>query len=239
MKSRFIPRGLTAIVLLSVAGMQPSLARAERQMWTVQEGDMLGVLAARFDCTVDQLRAWNSLGDDTIRIGQELVVGEGSTDEQREASTYQVRQGDTLGDIARRHGVSLPEIIAANTGLNPDRLRVGQRIRVGPRRYRLLHRVEGGQTLARIARRYQVRVRDVQRWNRRVSAQRLPVGRNLVIFSERRPSFSESVGATNNGSLRRAERLQPCRARSRGFPCSSGSGPVLQSQVSSQNSSPW
>jgi len=209
MNSRFIPIGLTVIALLTVAGICPNLARAERQIWTVQDGDMLGVLAMRFDCTVDQLRAWNSLGGDTIRVGQELVVGDAGDDERREAATYRVRQGDTLGHIARRHGVSVSEIVSANAGLNPDRLRVGQRIRIGPRRYRLLHRIQTGETLARIARRYRVRVRDVQRWNRRVSAQRLPVGRNLVIFSEHRPSFSESVGSPNAGSLRRAERLQP------------------------------
>ena len=170
---------------------------------------MLSVLAQRFDCTVDQLRSWNSLSGDTIRIGQELVVAEESAEEQREAAIYRVRRGDTLGRIAQRHGVSMEEVVAANEGLNPDRLRVGQRLRIGPRRYRLVHRIQSGETLARIARRYDVRVRDVQRWNRSVSAQRLPVGRNLVIFSERRPSFSESVGAPNGGSLTRAERLQP------------------------------
>ena len=73
---------------------------------------MLSVLAQRFDCTVDQLRSWNSLTGDTIQIGQELVVAEESADEQREAATYRVRQGDTLGRIAQRHGVSVDEIVA-------------------------------------------------------------------------------------------------------------------------------
>lgn len=209
MNSRVTSGALIVIMTTACAGVWPNVVFAERQIWTVQEGDMLSVLAVRFDCTVDQLRSWNSLGGDTIRVGQELVVREGDDVERPEAATYRVREGDTLGEIARRNGVSVQEIVAENAGLNPDRLRVGQRLRIGPRRYRLLHRVQSGETLARIARRYQVRVRDVQRWNRRVSPQRLPVGRNLVIFSERRPSFSESVGSASGGTLRRAERLQP------------------------------
>ena len=50
------------------------LMRRCAQVAGVQEGDALSVLAERFDCTVDQLREWNELPGDTIRIGQELVV---------------------------------------------------------------------------------------------------------------------------------------------------------------------
>lgn len=44
--------------------------------------------------------------------------------------TYFVRQGDTLYGVARKYGTSLPLLIAANPGLDPQRLAAGQRITV-------------------------------------------------------------------------------------------------------------
>lgn len=48
-----------------------------------------------------------------------------SDDEQRARATYRVRQGDSLWTIARRHGVSVERIKAAN-GMRSSRLAVGQ-----------------------------------------------------------------------------------------------------------------
>lgn len=47
--------------------------------------------------------------------------------------TYQIRQGDTLYSLGRRHGVSVAEIQRANPGLNPNSLAVGQTIRIPSR----------------------------------------------------------------------------------------------------------
>ena len=47
-----------------------------------------------------------------------------------EAATYVVKSGDTLDGIARRNGVTLAELEAANPGLEPRRLQVGQEIAI-------------------------------------------------------------------------------------------------------------
>lgn len=39
---------------------------------------------------------------------------------------YKVKQGDTLTAISKRYGISISMIAKVNTGLNPDRLRIGQ-----------------------------------------------------------------------------------------------------------------
>lgn len=49
------------------------------------------------------------------------------------ASAYSVRQGDTLGTIARRHGTTTRQLIAANN-LRSSRIRQGQRLRIPSRR---------------------------------------------------------------------------------------------------------
>ena len=52
--------------------------------------------------------------------------GGGSTN-----TTYTVRRGDTLGKIAKAHGVSVNEIMAANPSIkNPNRIYVGQKITI-------------------------------------------------------------------------------------------------------------
>jgi LysM repeat protein len=44
--------------------------------------------------------------------------------------TYRVQAGDTPAAIARRHNVSLENLLAANPALNPRRMQIGQSIRI-------------------------------------------------------------------------------------------------------------
>lgn len=48
--------------------------------------------------------------------------------------TYVVRMGDTPASIARAHKVRIEALMAANPGLNPRRLRVGQTLNIPPAR---------------------------------------------------------------------------------------------------------
>jgi LysM repeat protein len=45
---------------------------------------------------------------------------------------YTVEAGDTVFNIAQRYGLTVAEIVAANPGLNPDRISIGQRIIIPP-----------------------------------------------------------------------------------------------------------
>lgn len=98
-------------------------------------------------------------------------------EEQRLATVFhRVRNGETLTHIARRYGVDVDEIRAANGGLDPRRLQVGQRLRV-PALGRvsvasmeaepewLTYRVRRGDTLSEIAKRHGVTVSQIRRWN--------------------------------------------------------------------------
>ncbi len=48
------------------------------------------------------------------------------------AVTVVVRAGDTLDGIARSTGTSVEAILRLNPGIDPEALRVGQRVRVSP-----------------------------------------------------------------------------------------------------------
>ncbi|HNQ88519.1 MAG TPA: LysM peptidoglycan-binding domain-containing protein [Verrucomicrobiota bacterium] len=47
--------------------------------------------------------------------------------------THTVRAGDTLSRIARRYGVSLRDLISANPGVRPERLKIGEPLRLPAR----------------------------------------------------------------------------------------------------------
>jgi LysM repeat protein len=109
---------------------------------------------------------------------------------------YVVQSGDTLSEIAERYDVSVDVLVAQNEGLNPDRIREGQRIRIDNGTRRVEHLVREGESLARIAARYEVTIPELLRWNRGL----------------RPDSRSESIGTPNEGRLAHARQL-PTRHR--------------------------
>ena len=55
-----------------------------------------------------------------------------ATAPQTGAATVVVRAGDTLDGIARTTGTTVEAIVRLNPGIDPEALRVGQRLRVSP-----------------------------------------------------------------------------------------------------------
>jgi len=121
-------------------------ARAARSYHLVEPGETLIGIAARYGVTVDALTKENSIQrSKPIFPGQKLRLPPGSKDRQRATPSaappgargkdaaprlYAVRKGDTLGAIARRHGVTTTALARAN-GLDPKRpLRIGQKLTI-------------------------------------------------------------------------------------------------------------
>lgn len=111
--------------------------------------------------------------------------------------THTVRRGETLSHIARRYGTTVGALQAANGGINPHRIRVGQRIQIpaasgtrhlastrssaAPAAQWRFHRVRRGETLSHIARRYGVTVRQIQAWNNMGRSSRIYAGQRIRI----------------------------------------------------------
>ena len=120
-------------------------ADGERIVYRVKSGDYLGRIASRHRCTVAQIKRWNNLKSNDIRVGQRLVIYRGgsapasssstaaSSSNQTKASapanatTYIVKSGDVLGKIAERHGCTVAQLKAWN-GLTSNNIRVGQKL---------------------------------------------------------------------------------------------------------------
>ena len=113
--------------------------------YAVKSGDTLGSIARKHGTTVSALRAANNLSGDALRVGQKLVIPGNATPLSSGASaapaasasapragsgTYTVASGDTLGSIARKHGVKTGDLATLNTITDPAKLRVGQVLRL-------------------------------------------------------------------------------------------------------------
>ena len=127
-------------------------ADEERIVYVVKNGDYLGRIASRNRCTVAQIKRWNGLKSNNIRVGQRLVIYRGgggpstsssssstaaaapsssssSTQSSTPTGTYTVKSGDTLSGIATRHGVTVNQLKQWN-GLTSNNIRVGQKLKL-------------------------------------------------------------------------------------------------------------
>jgi LysM repeat protein len=124
----WVPR--LALLLAALAALLALAAGTARGATvTVAPGDTLGAIAARHGTTVAALASANGLADpDLIRAGARLTVpggGSGGGAPAPSGGSYRVRPGDTLGDIAARHGTSATALARANRIANPDLIAVG------------------------------------------------------------------------------------------------------------------
>lgn len=104
--------------------------------YTVREGDVLSRIAERLGVRLSALLAANDLeADDLIMVGDELVIPSGtggssgsSSSSSADSGRYTVKDGDVLARIARRHGVSLSALLAANDLQSDDLIMEGDRL---------------------------------------------------------------------------------------------------------------
>ena len=64
--------------MLCLAALAPSRVDADASVLIVQQGDALSSIAKRAGVSVEEIKHWNELDGDMIRIGQKLIVGQGS-----------------------------------------------------------------------------------------------------------------------------------------------------------------
>ncbi len=107
-------------------------------IYTVKQGDSLKKIAKRFGVSWREIKRFNKLRSNVIRVGQKLKIPKKSRSVKRSRSTrrrgyvyikYRVRRGDSLIKIAKKFGVSWKEIKRIN-GMKSTIVRRGQLIKV-------------------------------------------------------------------------------------------------------------
>lgn len=123
----------------------PPSSTTSTAVYKIQKGDTLGIIAKKFNMTVQELKALNNLTSDLIYAGNSLrVSGEAAavpsesnsvesiatpTTDNAKTDTYVIKSGDTLGKIASKFNVSVATLKSLN-GLTSDLIFTGQKLKV-------------------------------------------------------------------------------------------------------------
>ncbi|WML46740.1 LysM peptidoglycan-binding domain-containing protein [Neobacillus sp. PS3-34] len=133
-------------------------AHAESLAYKVKSGETLTSIANRYHVSVSQLKTWNHLTSEKIRIGQTITV---SVPE----ATYKVKKGDLITTIAKNHHLLVADIKISNH-LTSDRLKVGQTLKIPSHKgVYLTHTVKTGDSLSLISRDYGLSVSNIKKFN--------------------------------------------------------------------------
>jgi membrane-bound lytic murein transglycosylase D len=108
-----------SLVNTDIAAIQPtrlaqnSTKSASGSQYKVRPGDTLSAIAKRLNIKTRDLQSWNNLRTkSTLQVGQTLQLASNTTSS---SITYQVRKGDSVASIARRHGVNTDDVMRWNS----------------------------------------------------------------------------------------------------------------------------
>ncbi len=98
-------------------------------VYVVKKGDTLWSIANNFNVSVNDLKNANNKSNNSLSIGEQLIIPGKSTGENVSTIIYTVKSGDNLYSIARRYNVTVNEIKSLNN-LSSNLLSIGQKLSI-------------------------------------------------------------------------------------------------------------
>jgi membrane-bound lytic murein transglycosylase D len=113
--------------------------------YVVKSGDNLGAIAKKYNTTVSDLKEWNAIEDNNIKVGEKIVVSKKlfaanevkptkkeayANNEKEKVKHYYVKKGDSLFSIAKKHpGVTVADIKKWND-IDGETLKPGMKLKI-------------------------------------------------------------------------------------------------------------
>jgi membrane-bound lytic murein transglycosylase D len=111
--------------------------------YSVKKGDNISEIALKNNITIDDLKLWNSLKDNTVKVGQKLKIQKNteviadnlykdskSKSKYKETKVYTVQKGDSLFIISQKHpGVTIANIKTWND-LKDENIKPGMKLKI-------------------------------------------------------------------------------------------------------------
>jgi membrane-bound lytic murein transglycosylase D len=203
-----VPTEKAEMLSANLALMKPQ-EMVDWQSYTVRSGDSLHAIANRHHLTVSMLKDVNRLSSNNLRIGQVLTIPgkpgsqpneplyqQRNTAQSPAGRTYQVKNGDSLWQIARANQVAVHDLKRWNK-LQGNQLKVGQVLNLAAadsaaqiasttrsssssQDKATYYRVQHGDSLYVIAKRFKIDLKRLQAWNPRSS--KLRPGQMLTLY---------------------------------------------------------
>jgi LysM repeat protein len=221
------------LVALAIAVVLPLPGLAAEV--TVQPGETLSQIADRLGISMTRLMKLNGITNpDHVESGSKLTVPSSvsssgrakgtSTSSNANTTKVTVKDGETLSEIADRHGMSVNELVRLNALSNADHVETGSTLRVkasavassrsadGPSSYRKgtsQHVVQPGENLSTIAEGYGVPMSRLVAINGLQDANHVEVGMRLRLKGNPPTSAAASTEAPPNRSVAPAPETSP------------------------------
>jgi murein DD-endopeptidase MepM/ murein hydrolase activator NlpD len=186
----------------------------------VQRGENLFRIALSYGLTTDEVAVANGIENPAnIQVGQRLLIpvdtegpGDNSTN-----SLHTVQPGETLQSIATLYGIDIDMLTAENAIGIEETLVVGRTLvipivdsvestgeiepesnPIGPTSPTLIHTVQSGETLFRIAQQYNLTVNQLVEANTLVDPTRIYSGQQLIVPGLAPPQLVDNIAAPFN-----------------------------------------
>lgn len=178
----------------------------------VKAQETLFSISKKYNVNISEIRSWNGLSGNNLRIGQELVIHQKENDDKDSQSSgssivvtnpaqsntyYTVKSGDTLYGIARAHDMTVDEITELNN-LRSNTLSIGQRLTVKansappsvatsaeesfPQGKFLSYRAESTLSLDQLLEKFQMTEAEFKALNPEFSSNSLPRGKKATVL---------------------------------------------------------
>lgn len=125
-----------------------SVAKMENVEYIVKKGDNLGTISKKFNSSLEDIKLWNNLQDNTIALGSSLIVAKSelAVENKEPSETYRknnlassskskginylVKKGDSLYSISKKYpGVSISDIKKWNN-ISSEDLKPGMKLKI-------------------------------------------------------------------------------------------------------------
>jgi membrane-bound lytic murein transglycosylase D len=187
----------------------PMKDRLRWQYYTVKRGDTLSVIAKKFSTSSKTIQSLNKLDTHIIRVNQKLLVplSDGKINSEhlpdsvkvaankssRAKKTHTVKSGDTLWDISREYDVTVKQLANWNKLKTNSVLKLGQKLTIYQTKAKskptglvsttrtITYKVRRGDSLARIASKFNLTVKEIVEWNNLSGQKYLQPGQKLKL----------------------------------------------------------
>jgi len=183
--------------------------------YKIKKGDVIGQIAEKYKVSVANLKKWNNLSSNKIIAGKTLKIysnsgqytqttGNTTTNKTGNVVSYKIKKGDSIGQIAEMHNVSVSDLRKWNN-ISGNKIIAGKTLKIysssgnknnttkktsGGYTY---HTVKKGETLSQIAEKYKVSIALIKEWNN-ISGNKIIAGKQIKIKngSKNNPSGNDS-----------------------------------------------
>ena len=147
---------------------------------TVQKGEWLSQIARKYDVELEDLREWNRLESETIKPGQELIVGVASS---RSKGSKKPSTNKTMAKKTSPNKTNQNSKITLKTGVYKDQI----------------HIVKKGESLASLKRQYGVSMADIREWNN-LKDDNLKIDQKIIIHKTPQENTGDNTQVANNST---------------------------------------